>query len=195
MRSISRFSILAASLLILAGCGKSEKQQASTPTQPEKPAAADLEKKIAANLAQLGDDKIAAEAQRFCAVQNKSRLGSMGVPVKLTVKNVDIYLCCKGCLPAAEKDLEAVVKRANELVIDTSLSQLSAEDRKLAEAQRFCASDGESPLGYMGVPAKIIIKGQPVFLCCAGCEKECRKDEDKTLALVEKLKADSTGKK
>ncbi len=35
-------------------------------------------------------------------------------------------------------------------------------------------------------PVKITVKGQTVFLCCAGCEESIKKDPDKYLA---KLKA------
>ena len=42
----------------------------------------------------------------------------------------------------------------------------------------------------MGTPVKVTVKGQPVFLCCDGCKKKALGDPDKTLAAVEKLKAD-----
>jgi hypothetical protein len=74
--------------------------------------------------------------------------------------------------------------------IKANLAKLSPEDRKLAEVQKFCAVENESPLGgAMGVPVKIMINDQPVFLCCAGCKKDAMKDPDKTLAKVEELKA------
>jgi hypothetical protein len=41
----------------------------------------------------------------------------------------------------------------------------------------------------MGPPVKLVIKGQPVFLCCGGCEKKALANPDKTLAKVEELKA------
>src|SRR5262249_44573121 len=40
----------------------------------------------------------------------------------------------------------------------------------------------------MGPLVKVVLKGQPVFLCCKGCEDEARANPDKTLAEVERLK-------
>jgi len=70
-----------------------------------------------------------------------------------------------------------------------ALAQLSPEDRKLAEAQKFCALANERRLGGMGTPVKIMIEGQPVFLCCDGCKEGALEKPQETLAKVEKLKA------
>jgi uncharacterized protein (TIGR03000 family) len=72
--------------------------------------------------------------------------------------------------------------------IAANLAKLRPEDRKLAEAQRLCAEE-DTPLGAMGVPVKIMLKGQPVFLCCKGCAEKAQKDPDKTLAKVKELRA------
>jgi hypothetical protein len=42
--------------------------------------------------------------------------------------------------------------------------------------------------GSMGVPVKIMVKGQPAFLCCKGCQETALADPDKTSAKVEELK-------
>ena len=47
----------------------------------------------------------------------------------------------------------------------------------------------ENRLGLMGPPVKVLLKGQPVFLCCKSCEEEALTNPDQTLAKVEKLKA------
>jgi len=41
----------------------------------------------------------------------------------------------------------------------------------------------------MGVPFKVAIKGQPVFLCCSGCREKALANPESTLAKVESLKA------
>lgn len=69
-----------------------------------------------------------------------------------------------------------------------NLARLSPEDRAIAEAQKVCPVTDE-PLGSMGVPIKLDIKDQPVFLCCKSCEKSAKKDPDKTLQKVAELKA------
>ena len=44
-------------------------------------------------------------------------------------------------------------------------------------------------LGAMGPPSKLMVRGEPVFLCCDGCKKKALADPDKTLARVKELKA------
>lgn len=151
---------------------------------------ADPEAVIRANLLKLDpQDREAAAEQKYCAVETANRLGKMGKPIKMTIKDEAVFLCCKGCEEEAKKDPDKTLARVEELKIQTALEQLNPDDRKLAEAQKFCATDPESRLGSMGQPVKITVKGEPVFLCCKGCEKTARQDEDKTLAEVRKLRA------
>jgi len=72
-----------------------------------------------------------------------------------------------------------------------ALAELSDDDRALAMAQKFCAVEPENLLGAMGAPVKVMIEGQPVFLCCAGCEEAALADPPKTLASAKKLQADN----
>jgi hypothetical protein len=76
-----------------------------------------------------------------------------------------------------------------EAELRAALAKLSPEDQKLAEAQKWCAVQNKNRLGSMGEPFKVMIKDQPVFLCCDGCEKKAKADPDKTLAKVAELKA------
>jgi hypothetical protein len=81
-----------------------------------------------------------------------------------------------------------------EAEIQKNLGKLDEKDRKLADAQKYCAIEDDTRLGSMGVPVKITLKDssgkeQPVFLCCKGCKKDAEKDPAATLAKVEKLKA------
>jgi hypothetical protein len=68
--------------------------------------------------------------------------------------------------------------------IELAMAELSPEDRKLAEAQKLCPV-GDSPLGSMGKPFKINVKGRDVFLCCAGCEHAVKEDPDAILAKLD----------
>ena len=79
--------------------------------------------------------------------------------------------------------------RDEDTKVQAALAKLSSKDRRLAEAQRFCAIKTENRLGAMGVPVKVMVKGAPVFLCCAGCKEEALEHPDQTLVQVEKLKA------
>src|SRR5262245_61824189 len=86
---------------LLIGCAANDGgNSASSPS---------AENDIKASLAKLSDnDREAAEEQKFCAVKTNNRLGSMGVPVKITIKNKegkdqDVFLCCKPCEKEARK--------------------------------------------------------------------------------------------
>ena len=75
-----------------------------------------------------------------------------------------------------------------EQKIQAELAKLSPADRQLAIAQRFCVTAEDSRLGSMGPPVKIMVEGQPVFLCCEGCEESAKEDPHATLASVKKLR-------
>lgn len=79
--------------------------------------------------------------------------------------------------------------------IAAAMEKLSPEDRKEAESQKFCAVMTTTRLGSMGAPLKLDVKGQSVFVCCAGCRTKATKNADQTLATVEKLKAENGGSK
>jgi uncharacterized protein (TIGR03000 family) len=75
-----------------------------------------------------------------------------------------------------------------EAEIKANLAKLSPEDQKLAEKQKFCAVE-DNRLGTVGVPFKVMVKDQPVFLCCQGCEEKAKAEPEKTLARVKELQA------
>jgi hypothetical protein len=79
-----------------------------------------------------------------------------------------------------------------EAGIQSALSKLPAEDRRLAEAQKYCAVRNNNRLGSMGKPVKVMLDGQPVFLCCESCEDAAKANPQKTLDSVEKLKKANT---
>ncbi len=93
-----------------------------------------------------------------------------------------------GCGEKSAPQTGFVAGPAEEGRIVHSIAQLPEEERALAIAQKFCVVEDKSRLGYMGKPHKILVEGQPVYLCCAGCEEEALKDPKATLAKVEKLK-------
>lgn len=69
-----------------------------------------------------------------------------------------------------------------------NFAKLSDDDRRLAEAQGYCAVT-EEPLGSMGVPIKLTLKDQPVFICCKGCQRKAEANPDTALASVLKLQS------
>src|SRR5262249_19500358 len=89
---------------------------------------------------------------------------------------------CAAPLAADTNEAAQAADPDEEAEIQANLAKLPQKDRKLAEEQKFCAVADDSRLGAMGVPVKILIKNQPVFLCCKACTKQAEKDADKTLA-------------
>jgi hypothetical protein len=53
-------------------------------------------------------------------------------------------------------------------------------DKELIEKQKTCPVS-DQPLGSMGTPVKVVVKGRTVFLCCAGCKKKLLANPDKYL--------------
>ena len=173
----------------------------------------DEEDKVQAVLAKLSpEDGRLVEAQGYCPIQIVNRLGSMGTPVKVIVKGQPVFLCCSACVNQSLANAKETLTKVEELKamrkgapgkeskpLPTSpatdrreskdakakaaLAKLSAEDRRLAELQGFCPQTGE-PLGSMGVPVKLTLNGQPLFLCCNNCVDETRAHPDQALARV-----------
>jgi Cu(I)/Ag(I) efflux system membrane fusion protein len=181
------------------------------PSTPEDPNA--IDNKAKGELAKLGaEDRRLAEAQKFCAVLPSNRLGAMGVPIKVVLDGQPVFLCCAGCEGKAKANPKQRLQKADELKkakgapeakphspappaaggeeaeVKAALAKLGPQDRQLAEAQRLCPQSGE-PLGSMGTPVKVMLKGQPVFLCCSRCETQAKANEERTLGKVKELKA------
>lgn len=104
------------------------------------------------------------------------------LPVALAMFGVaNLSLAHEGHDHAADqKKAEAKIKEA--------LAKLPAADRALAEAQRYCPIETDDRLGAMGAPIKVMVQGQPVFLCCEECRKDALAKPQETLATVAKFK-------
>jgi Cu/Ag efflux protein CusF len=83
---------------------------------------------------------------------------------------------------SAASAMPQTVAEKEAALIKANLDTLSAEDRKIAEWQRECPNGG--PLGLMGVPIKLTVKGQPVFICCEHCKEDVEKNPDDMLKRV-----------
>lgn len=71
---------------------------------------------ITANLEKLTpEDQALATQQRVCAVQTDKQLGSMGVPVKVTVKGRPVFLCCEGCVKKALGNPDQTLERLQKV--------------------------------------------------------------------------------
>jgi hypothetical protein len=160
------------------------------PSPVSSPADDNAEAKIAAALAQLStEDRQLAVAQKFCVIMAQSRLGSMGVPIKLALDGKPVFICCAACKSKAERDPKGSATKAEELRdISQAMAKLSDADRKLAEAQGRCVIMTDSPLGSMGMPLKLMIEGKPVFICCEGCREDVLAKPQEALSKAAALK-------
>jgi membrane fusion protein, copper/silver efflux system len=73
--------------------------------------------------------------------------------------------------------------------IQAALATLSPEEQEIAKAQRYCPILPANRLGAMGIPVKVLVLGQRVFLCCNGCRQEALAKPKETLARANQLKA------
>lgn len=203
----------AAGSIYFGGSGGGSKSSTTVSTvRPSTPD--DDDTKIDAGLAGLStEDRALAGTQRFCPVLPDSRLGSMGVPVRLVIEGQTVFVCCEGCKKSAFRKPKQTLKKVEELKsksddppvesggqasevesadseadILEALSELPAEDRRLAEHQRYCVVMTSNRLGVMGPPVKLTIKGRPVFLCCESCKDEALEKPEEALQKLERLR-------
>lgn len=105
-------SLIACGAVILAGCETKQASLAVTPASAA-PAAKD---DVAAERAKLSaEDRALVEAQEWCVISDDERLGSMGAPIKLMIKDQAVFICCAGCKRKAESDPEKTLAKLAEL--------------------------------------------------------------------------------
>ena len=75
--------------------------------------------------------------------------------------------------------------------IAAAMSELSEEDRILAERQEICPV-ANMRLGSMGAPKRVLVNDTPVFICCEGCRKRLLNEPDKYLTMLEEYQSGST---
>jgi hypothetical protein len=114
------FSLSIAALAL--GCTKAheEKHAKDKESEAKKPETAKVERdkdaEIRANLALLSEhDRALAEEQKFCAVNTKSRLGSMDKPIKIELEGQPVFLCCSSCEKEAKADPKKTLEKVAEL--------------------------------------------------------------------------------
>ncbi len=114
------------------------------------------EKTILQSLSQLsGADRLQATVQKICPVSG-NKLGLMGVPKKVRVGKMDVFLCCEGCQQG---------KVSNE--------------HWTKIAQNIKAAQAKCPVMEKALPANAksaVIEGRLVFVCCPPCTKKIAND-------------------
>jgi len=136
--------------------------------------------------------------QKLCPVMDEP-LGGMGNPIKVTIGDKPIFLCCKGCIKKVKADpakylamvygeaaeaggTEASVPAGTEEV-RSGVFKVSAEDAPFIAAQKVCPVMDE-PLDTMGGPYKVYAAGKAVYICCPGCAKKIAAQPQKYLAIL-----------
>ncbi len=88
--------------------------------------------------------------------------------------------------PSAQAPAPSEPKKAeaDNAALPEGLTELPEADRALAVKQKICPVSDE-PLGSMGKPVKVEVKGRTVFLCCDSCVADLKKEPDKFLAKLD----------
>lgn len=128
-------------------------------------------------------DEFLISLQGTCPISGKP-LGSMGKSAKVTVGEKSLFVCCAGCTAKVEASPEQyftkVYSAKGEQLRDGVFKSTLADAAGIA-AQKNCPVMDE-PLGGMGVPAKVNVKGKAIYICCPGCAKKLAAEPDKYLA-------------
>lgn len=121
-----------------------------------------------------------------------------GDPIKLMVGNQALYVCCEDCIDAVKKDPQAYLQKvAMKTVVRTeqagarpriAVTRAAETDRAAIQAQALCPVMNK-PLGAHGVPWKMSVNGNGIFVCCAGCIRKVQEDPQRYLAGGRDLKS------
>jgi len=105
-------------------------------------------------------------AQQICPITGKG-LTKMGGPVKATVGEQTVFLCCKGCFKG-----------------EISKQHWGQIQANLMAAQGKCPVMGK-PLPEN--PASIVVSGRKVFVCCPPCTNKIKAEPGRYLAIVDRF--------
>ena len=201
----------AAGSIYIGGSGSGSGKPGGAAVRPTTPD--DDAEKIAAAMAKLTpENRKLAQAQRMCPIRHEP-LGTMGIPVKLELDGKPVFVCCKACVAEAQADPAKTLAQVEEYKrkgvslasptpkqparkfaaedfaeIRMGLAELPMEERKLAEAQRFCPILDKA-LGIMGKPLKVDLGDKRfIYVCCKGCIDKATNDAEGVLKRVEEFK-------
>lgn len=113
-------------------------------------------------------DQLRIAVQEICPVSGQ-KLGSMGEPVKVQVREETVFFCCKGCLNSKINPQHWATIHAN-----------------FAKAQRIC------PVMKHELPKKpkwTIVDGEIIYVCCPPCTEKIAAEPQKYLRQVDELYA------
>lgn len=136
-------------------------------------------------MGKLGElsDSVLVSLQGVCPVSGQ-KLGSMGTPPKIMVKGKPLFICCAGCKGKLEASPDQYLAKfygpTKGEEVRPGIFKATLADTRAIAAQKTCPVMDE-PLGGMGTPLKVDVKGKAVFICCAGCAKKLNAAPEKYL--------------
>ncbi len=123
------------------------------------------------------DNRLQFGRQRLCPVTGQE-LGSMGPPIPVTVSGRTVYVCCRACVNALQRDPAKYLGRIDsEQKFDSGLPSKMAAPTRFEPADRVgtrwgvqttCPVTGDA-LGEAGGPIPVRIADRTIFVCCEGC--------------------------
>jgi hypothetical protein len=110
---VALLAALSLALVLIAGCSeRAAKPTADPGARSVKPAPT---AKILAERQKLAEtDRTLVESQEYCVI-SRERLGSMGPPIKLSIENQPVFLCCAGCREKALADPARTLTQLEEV--------------------------------------------------------------------------------
>lgn len=133
-------------------------------------------------------DAVLISLQATCPVSGK-KLGSMGAPPKVVVDGKPLFVCCAGCSDKVKSSPQQYLARYYKALgeqVRPGVFKATLADANAIATQKVCPVMDE-PLGGMGAPLKVDVKGKAVFICCAGCAKKLHAQPDEFLAKLDKM--------
>lgn len=139
-------------------------------------------------------DAAAIARQKVCPVMDEP-LGGMGTPIKVTIGDKPIYLCCKGCIKKVEAEpakylamvygnhVSPTPVAASGEQVRPGVFKVTAADAPYIAAQKRCPVMDE-PLDTMGGPYKVNADGRAIYICCPGCAKKIAAEPHKYLTIL-----------
>ena len=104
--------------------------------------------------------------------------------------HVCLFVTIAGFLGCGTNDQQAATSETtateNPTEAETPI-ELSVEDQRLVDEQRICPV-GKGELGSMGTPVKVMVDGDPVFICCEHCRESLLANPEKFLPNIAEAK-------
>lgn len=125
-------------------------------------------------------------AEKTLAPQTTCPVLGGAIDKKLFVdyKGKRIYVCCSDCINTLKKDPERYIKKLEAMgqSVET-ISRQKASPMKVLAPQTTCPVQG----GPIDKNLYVDYRGKRIYVCCAGCINEVKKDPEKYIKKLESM--------